>query len=386
MRHALTYFANASCQYTFGDVRILCDPWLSDTAFYGSWYHDPPIDVWPREPDLIYISHIHPDHYDPETLRKFPGVPFLILDSTPNFLEKAIRRDGLKNEIIKAPDGDTITFKGVDLTVLGPFQGCPFHETEVGFAIDSALVVECEDTVIINTNDNTPDLAAARKLKERWPKITVAQLNYNAAGPYPVCFDLDDEEKRHAGAKILRRNLDHMCEVARILKPRFMMPFAGEFASRHNEDLLGISTNNDAARYFDGRNICPATIDTLVLKRGETFEFNWRGERPSFRPTYLSYPITTSPKRLKEAQEKFKAACVRYAYKPDWTVTINDFEVCKGTKTLRCTLDERLLSMILDRKAHWNNAEIGFHIQFHREPDVYDPDLHMLLSFFHCFT
>ena len=33
-------------------------------------------------------------------------------------------------------------------------------------------------------------------------------------------------------------------------------------------------------------------------------------------------------------------------------------------RKLYCQLDNRLLRRILDQKAHWNNAEIGTHINF----------------------
>ena len=46
-------------------------------------------------------------------------------------------------------------------------------------------------------------------------------------------------------------------------------------------------------------------------------------------------------------------------------------------------MDLRLLRRILDRKAHWNNSEIGTHISFKREPNLMEPDTHTMLSFFH---
>ena len=46
-----------------GNKRILCDPWLEDGIYYGSWAHYPPYD-WKDDfnLDYIYVSHIHPDH------------------------------------------------------------------------------------------------------------------------------------------------------------------------------------------------------------------------------------------------------------------------------------------------------------------------------------
>ena len=50
---------------------------------------------------------------------------------------------------------------------------------------------------------------------------------------------------------------------------------------------------------------------------------------------------------------------------------------------LYCDLDLRLLNRILHKKAHWNNAEIGTHINFKRFPNKMDPDVHTCMSFFH---
>jgi len=54
----------------------------------------------------------------------------------------------------------------------------------------------------------------------------------------------------------------------------------------------------------------------------------------------------------------------------------------KTSQKLTCKLDSRLLRRILDRKSHWNNAEIGCHIDFTREPNSYEPDVHTALQFF----
>ena len=55
-----------------------------------------------------------------------------------------------------------------------------------------------------------------------------------------------------------------------------------------------------------------------------------------------------------------------------------DFGVC-----LDFYLDERLLNRILDKKSHWNNAEIGCHIEIDRNPNVYEVDAHTMMQFLH---
>ena len=45
-------------------------------------------------------------------------------------------------------------------------------------------------------------------------------------------------------------------------------------------------------------------------------------------------------------------------------------------------MDPRLLQRIVDGRAHWNNVEGGYHIDFVRDPDVYVRDFHTMMSFF----
>jgi hypothetical protein len=48
---------------------------------------------------------------------------------------------------------------------------------------------------------------------------------------------------------------------------------------------------------------------------------------------------------------------------------------------LECFLPRPLFYQILVRRAHWNNAEGGLHIDFFRRPNEYVPEVFTLLSF-----
>ena len=54
-----------------------------------------------------------------------------------------------------------------------------------------------------------------------------------------------------------------------------------------------------------------------------------------------------------------------------------------SNRKLYCKMDNKLLRRILDRKAHWNNAEIGAHITYKRYPNNMEADVHTVMSFFH---
>ena len=60
----LTYLKSAGVLIENNSTKILCDPWLVDGEYYGSWVHYPPPDFVPEDfndVDYIYISHIHLD-------------------------------------------------------------------------------------------------------------------------------------------------------------------------------------------------------------------------------------------------------------------------------------------------------------------------------------
>jgi UDP-MurNAc hydroxylase len=51
---------------------------------------------------------------------------------------------------------------------------------------------------------------------------------------------------------------------------------------------------------------------------------------------------------------------------------------------LRIKVDYPLMVRILDRKAHWNNAEIGSHLRYFRKPNEFVRTIHFLLSYLQC--
>jgi hypothetical protein len=54
-----------------------------------------------------------------------------------------------------------------------------------------------------------------------------------------------------------------------------------------------------------------------------------------------------------------------------------------ATPYLKVLISYDILIALLTTHVSWNNLEIGCHVRFFREPDVYDPDVHTLLSFLH---
>ena len=73
MRAEMIGHACLLCETEAG--RILTDPWIVGPANFRSWWHLPELHCdLSRLPglDYIYVSHLHGDHFQEETLRQSP--------------------------------------------------------------------------------------------------------------------------------------------------------------------------------------------------------------------------------------------------------------------------------------------------------------------------
>ena len=137
----LTNITNACCVYKADGFRLLADPWLSEDCFEGQWLHNPPLKAKPKDfvgVDALYISHLHADHADPETLRHFRrDIPIVTLSDALSLCAKHLAKMGF-TAITALKDQETATLGPFELTMFGPFCKHPHHEAdaELGNIID----------------------------------------------------------------------------------------------------------------------------------------------------------------------------------------------------------------------------------------------------------
>ncbi|HZC26573.1 MAG TPA: MBL fold metallo-hydrolase, partial [Actinopolymorphaceae bacterium] len=141
---------------------ILCDPWVNP-AYFASWFPFPDNSQlnWDayREPDYLYISHLHHDHFDPEFLRVGVSheVPVLLPDYQTKDLERELREIGFTNFQVLPNSEPVLLDNGLRVMIVAlvsPSDG------PIG---DSALAVDDGDARILNQNDAKPiDLEVVR--------------------------------------------------------------------------------------------------------------------------------------------------------------------------------------------------------------------------------
>lgn len=126
---------------------LLTDPWYSGRVFLDGWEllaetRGLPLDVHGRF--FVWISHEHPDHFSPNTLREiiktYPDVQFLYQTSLDKRVVTWITRSG--GSAIELPNGKKVRL------VDGPSVLC----RRLGSG-DSYLIAESDGETFVNTND-----------------------------------------------------------------------------------------------------------------------------------------------------------------------------------------------------------------------------------------
>ena len=441
----LTYFASSTVLLEAGNKKILMDPWLEDGEYYGSWAHVPPVDVDYGEfddVDYIYISHIHPDHLSPLTLARLPKrIPVLIHSYDGKFLKRNVEAAGF--EVRELPhnlrtdlgDGVTITILAADdcnPEICGAYFSCaPLYGRAGSTQIDSLCVVEHGGQVLVNTNDCPFGLARhlLPRLLEDFGHVDLLLTGYSGAGPYPQCFtNLSDQEKLTAASAKRIQFLDHGLSYINALRPRFVLPFAGQYTlSGRLSDLnalRGVAELSDAREYFharldgatkvillarhgsldlsDGRVIKPYEpmtaaehenyVETVLSRRCFSFDGDEEPEVADLVALATAAAERAERKRQEMGISSDTRVYVRLAENLYANVSFRGEEVifCQDAPGddephIVFSVEPKLLKRILSgpRFAHWNNATIGSHVRFHRVPNRYEAPIYDVMNYFH---
>jgi UDP-MurNAc hydroxylase len=195
---------------------ILCDPWMTDGAFIGSWFHWPPLEggefeyLVNRKWDAIYISHFHADHFDRNLLsaiaRNQSEIKVVIPDYSNKWLKRAVLNCGITPQnLIELPSNKILSIKDINVKmyvadycnpqICGVSVSCqpkPRNQT----ANDSLALFEADGQRVLNANDALA-IASVVKIYPLIGEIDLLLGHFGGAGPYPQCFgDLSEIQKK----------------------------------------------------------------------------------------------------------------------------------------------------------------------------------------------
>lgn len=245
-----------------GGVRLISDPWLQGTAFHDGWALLSEPRFGPEDFANIthlWLSHEHPDHFSPATLRSIP----------------AEVRAGISVLFQATRDRKVVRFCQdlgfADVTELQPGE---WYELNDSVRVmnrpvpddDSWLAVESNGVRLLNLNDcviSRPE--QARAIREEIggaPDVLLTQFSYaNWVG------NRDDPEshRRHA-----RAQLDRVMMQCAELEPRYVVPFASFVWFCHEENAY-MNAEANTVHDADRRLREETTAQPVVLYPGDTW-------------------------------------------------------------------------------------------------------------------
>lgn len=397
--------------------------------------------------DAIYISHIHPDHCSVSTLAKLnKKIPIYIHKFHSPFLKFKIERLGFKTIEIENGETYNIG-KNTSITIYAAdncdpqlcykFIGCAnLNDKNISQQIDTLSIIENNGEKIVNVNDCPFELAKhpLKLLNEKFKNVDILLTGYGGAGPYPQCFDNLNSEQRDIEAKKKEESfLNQAYDFIKLVEPKYYLPFAGTYTLTGKlsslQDSRGVPDIGYACDFIDKKlkshhkdkinsiRIGPDDIfDIKNPKTGNNFnKFNSQ-DQDLYIKNYLSKKEleyekddVPSPQEIfnlaKSAFKKFSEKKLQLNSKIETDIVIDfglnlllipfnddenqielkDKNFVSNNSYILLKLDARLLKRILmgPKYAHWNNAEIGSHINYFRSPNIYNRNLHTSLCYFH---
>ncbi len=398
------YIYSACIKTTTPNVTILHDPWFSEGIYDGSWFHfpkvyDPLTSV--GDCDLIYISHIHPDHYDDDFLKsyfaKYGKKKILIANHTPNHLYGKMKADGIEATILVEP----LVIGNTMIEILP-------HKTGSNSDIDSAIIVKLlgseKNHCVVNVNDinfeEISDDPMLDELKKKAGDIDILLCGYTGASPYPqTYFDIGSEKLAQEADRKKQLYFERYKKITNKLEARINIPFAGKYILggklislnlyRGNADPVEVlAFDKKAVVLADGG----AEINTLTLQPTNTrlvaYDQEMIDQRcEEIKDYQMDYQRLLSKDEISQLPLKRLLSCaIQNAIKKseceeDYYYSIElpsgDFAVINANRTSsspisfvkdaidlpesRCEIiiDPRYLFGLLTYVYHWNNAEIG---------------------------
>lgn len=219
----VTYYGQACTLIEAGGIRILTDPWLTEGAYQGTWFHTHILadagvtpETFPKNIDCLFLSHEHQDHLDLAALRPFPrDIPVLICRfATPKF-RRYLEKFGFNN-IREVASGETLTLgDGVDVTIFATAE----------YTNDSAILVEHAGVRVFNETDCKLAFDDLERIGQKG--IDIGFYMFSGANWYPVRYDYGEDQMRELVRRRRRSLLRSLVQRVKVTNSRVAVPAAG---------------------------------------------------------------------------------------------------------------------------------------------------------------
>ncbi len=439
----ITHYCNSFISVNSGSSTIVCDPWLGK-ADNNAWLSFPLHEKGSTllndiNPDFIYISHLHNDHFDPKLLKKFKNkkkVKIIIKKFNNERLKSKIKELNF-SKILEVEAWKKFTLnKELKITII-PQQTNNKDEidTKIDYDLDTSILIQSNKTkkIFYNNVDNplsTNDIKNLTKfVKKKYKRnIDVTCFPVGAASEYPHCFI--NVNKRIEKKRVIDQSVKLTKEKLNIIKPKIFFPAGGNYMIYGKFTYLNsyIAQPDNYKKIFI--NFKKLNIKGFNIEGGNSIFFkknDWSStikqnlekkkllkkiEKKYIKHKYEYEKINNI--NFKKLDKLFQKSLIKYKEIMDrnfngfnWTINFNLYKNLKVNKygkinlsckkfkkfvvsnskikdniqTLDCYLDAKLFYCLLSKKYIWNIALSGSLVMFKRKPNKFLPDIPFSLNF-----
>ncbi|MCA1704785.1 MAG: MBL fold metallo-hydrolase, partial [Actinobacteria bacterium] len=258
-----TVLSHAGLLVETPDCTLVSDPWLVGSCYWRSWWNYPPPPVQivdGLQPDFIYITHLHWDHFHGVSLRRFdPDTPVLVPHAHFTRMVDDLRYLGF-SDIREMKHGCTRR--------LGPSTSVTSYL--FGHNLDSALVVDDGESVLLNVNDCKIGGATLRQLLKANPRIDFVLRSHSNASAYPFC--VSSEHPEHLSYRAKEDYAKEFLAFSESVRARYAVPFASNHCFLHRETVEfndTIVSPYEVKSYFDDHRV--SSSECMVMAPGSTW-------------------------------------------------------------------------------------------------------------------
>ena len=264
---SLLIHSHSCCEIRLKEVSLLCDPWLFGSCYWRSWWNFPRpesleslLKIWKQKRlVLIYITHLHWDHFHGPTLKRLASelgnVRFLIPKTPESRLHKDLKLFAKSipiDQLVHAKDYSYDAF-----TLISFQQGIAFA--------DSTLAIKIGQDWVWNMNDCKLTSHSLKHLSSIAGKPTYALRSHSSAN-WRSCIrgkSLEGLETSHD--KSLKSYSDEFFKSCYLTGASTAIPFASNVACLHRDTfqynkILNFSDYverdfSDCSEHFDGMQV-----------------------------------------------------------------------------------------------------------------------------------
>lgn len=243
--------------------KLVCDPWLIGSSYWRSWWNYPPVSketITNLNPDVIYITHIHWDHFHGPSLKLFDKNTKIIVPKGNYTRNKDdLNSLGFKN-VTELKHGESYKID----------EGFEIVSYQFGIFLDSALLINCDGQKIMNLNDSKHMGLTLKQITENHKPIDFVFRSHSSANSR-MSFELIDKPDEIIDD--VNRYIQDFTNTAIAVGAKYAIPFASNHCHLHKDSWKYntlVQTPIMVEEYFKKHNIKSPQL--VVMVSGDTYD------------------------------------------------------------------------------------------------------------------